>query len=57
MTEMMKAVVLTGHGGLDKLVYQEVPIPTPGPDDVLIKINTTGIAGMGEKQDLGQITE
>ena len=43
MTAMMKAVVLTGHGGLDKLVYQEVPIPTPGPDDVLIKVGACGL--------------
>ena len=43
MSEMMKAVVLTGHGGLDKLVYKDVPIPTPGPDDVLIKVGACGL--------------
>jgi hypothetical protein len=30
--ETMKAVQLTGHGGLDQLVYREdVPVPSPAP--------------------------
>jgi len=39
----MKAVVLTGHGGLDKLVYQDVPVPSPGPTQVLVKVAATGM--------------
>ncbi len=35
----MRVVVTTGHGGLDKLVYREtVPVPAPGPGQVLIEI-------------------
>ena len=35
----MKAMVLTGHGGLDKLVFQEDwPVPATSPDDVLIRV-------------------
>jgi len=43
-TETMAAVLLTGHGGLDKLQYREdVPVPTPGPEDVLIRVSAAGI--------------
>lgn len=40
----MKAVQLTGHGDMDKLVYREdVPIPQPGPDDVRIEVHACGM--------------
>lgn len=40
----MRAVLLTGHGGLDKLVYREdVPDPTPGPGQVLIQVAACGL--------------
>ncbi len=40
----MTAVLLTGHGGFDKLVFQQdVPVPTPGPHEVLIKVLACGI--------------
>jgi NADPH:quinone reductase-like Zn-dependent oxidoreductase len=36
----MKAVLLTGHGGPEKLVYRDdVPVPTPAPDEVLIEVS------------------
>lgn len=42
--DKMKAVVLTGHGGLDKLEYKEdVPVPVPGVNEVLIKIGACGM--------------
>jgi len=37
----MKAMVLIGHGGIDKLVYKDVKIPTPKKGEVLIKITAT----------------
>lgn len=41
---VMKAVLLTGHGGPEKLAYREdVPIPEPGPDEVLIEVGACGI--------------
>ena len=44
MTETMRAVVLTGHGGLEKLVYREdVPVPAPGPGEVLIRVLACGL--------------
>jgi len=40
----MAAMVLTGHGGLDKLEYREdVAVPLPGPEEVLIKVGAAGI--------------
>lgn len=40
----MRAVVLTGHGGLDKLEYHENwPAPTPGPGEVLIQVGACGL--------------
>ena len=35
--ETMRAVVLTGHGGLDKLeIHNDWPVPKPGPGEVLV---------------------
>jgi len=40
----MKAVHLTGHGGLEVLRYRDdVALPTAGPDEVLIKVAAAGI--------------
>jgi NADPH:quinone reductase-like Zn-dependent oxidoreductase len=40
----MHAVLLTGHGGLDKLVYRsDVPVPKPGPGEVLIEVSACGM--------------
>lgn len=40
----MKAVLLTGHGGLEKLEYREdVPTPEPTRDEVLIEVGAAGI--------------
>ena len=40
----MQGVQLTGHGGLDKLVYKEdLPIPTPNNNEVLIQVSAAGV--------------
>ena len=40
----MYAVLLTGHGGLDKLEYRaDVPVPTPGEGEVLIRVAATAV--------------
>jgi len=42
--ETMRAVVLTGHGGLDKLVYHEDwPTPTPAAGEVLVQVGACGL--------------
>ena len=40
----MKAIVLTGHGGLDRLEYHEDwPTPEPAPGEVQIKVGACGL--------------
>jgi NADPH:quinone reductase-like Zn-dependent oxidoreductase len=40
----MYAVLLTGHGGIDKLVYRtDVEVPVPKPSEVLISVKGAGI--------------
>jgi NADPH:quinone reductase-like Zn-dependent oxidoreductase len=42
--DYMKAVLLTGHGGFEKLSYREdIPVPNPGSDEVLIKVAAAGV--------------
>lgn len=40
--ETMSAMVLTGHGGVDKLVHRgDVPVPRPAPGQVLVRVTAT----------------
>ncbi len=39
----MMAVVTTGNGGYDKLVYRQVPVPVPGPGEVLLQVLAAGV--------------
>ena len=40
----MRAVVLTGHGGIDRLSYREdVPVPQPQAGEVLIRVGACGM--------------
>jgi NADPH:quinone reductase-like Zn-dependent oxidoreductase len=40
----MRAVLLTGHGGHDKLeLRDDVPVPVPGANDVLIRIGAAAV--------------
>ncbi|MEO1902663.1 MAG: zinc-binding dehydrogenase [Alcanivorax sp.] len=42
LPDRQAAMVLTGHGGLDKLVYREdLPVPRPGPGEVLVRVTAT----------------
>ena len=44
LPKSMRAVVLCGHGGLEKLEFRDDwPVPTPGPDQVLIKVHACGL--------------
>ena len=39
----MRAMVTTGHGGLDKLVFHaDWPVPQPAPGCVLIRVGACG---------------
>ena len=42
--QTMQAVLLTGNGGFEKLVYRfDVLVPAPGPEEVLIQVGAAGI--------------
>ena len=42
--QTMQAVLLTGNGGFEKLVYRsDVLVPVPGPKEVLIQVGAAGI--------------
>jgi NADPH2:quinone reductase len=41
--ETMRAIILTGFGGLDRLVYTEIPKPLPKDGEVVIKVRGFGI--------------
>ncbi|WP_291735291.1 alcohol dehydrogenase family protein [Leisingera sp. F5] len=44
LPDTMKAMVLTGHGDLDKYEWHEDwPVPQPGPMEVLIKVGACGL--------------
>ena len=58
----MRGVWLTGHGGLEKLeLRSDIPVPKPGPFDVLIRVTAAGVnntdintrTGWYSKQDTG----
>ncbi|CAB5106543.1 Alcohol dehydrogenase (EC [Olavius algarvensis associated proteobacterium Delta 3] len=44
ISSQMTAAVLTGHGGLDKLVVRnDIPVPKPAHGEVLIKVGACGV--------------
>lgn len=44
LPERMRAFVLTGHGGLDKLEFRsDHPVPEAGPGEVVIKVGACGM--------------
>ncbi len=44
LPETMRAMVLTGFGGFDKLEYRgDVPVPQPGPGEVLVRVGAAGV--------------
>jgi NADPH:quinone reductase-like Zn-dependent oxidoreductase len=44
LPKTMKAIVLTAHGGLDKLVYRDdVPVPTCNAGEVLLEVTACGL--------------
>lgn len=39
----MKAVLTTGNGGYEKLEYRDVPVPKPGPNEILLQVLAAGV--------------
>jgi NADPH:quinone reductase-like Zn-dependent oxidoreductase len=53
----MKAVLLHGYGGVDQLVYEEVPIPVAGAGEVLVKLSSASINPIDYKIRRGDMKE
>jgi alcohol dehydrogenase len=41
----MKAIVFYSHGGVENLRYEDLPDPTPGADEVLIRVRAVSLNG------------
>lgn len=41
--DLMMAIVTTGTGGYERLQYRQVPIPVPGPGEVLLSVLAAGV--------------
>jgi len=53
----MKAVVTTGNGGYERLVWSDVPIPVPGPREVLLRVLAAGVNNTEINTRLGWYSE
>ena len=51
----MKAVLLQGYGGVDQLVYEDVPIPVAAAGEVLVKLISTSINPIDYKTRRGDM--
>src|SRR5579862_3775437 len=49
----MKAAYLTGHGGVDKFVYGDVPDPVAGPGEVVVDVYAASVNAADYKVRLG----
>jgi NADPH:quinone reductase-like Zn-dependent oxidoreductase len=53
----MKAVVTTGNGGYEKLVYRDVPVPRIGPGEALLQVLAAGVNNTEINTRLGWYSE
>ena len=49
----MMAIVTTGNGDYDKLVCRQVPVPEPGPGEVLLQVLAAGVNNTENNTRLG----
>src|SRR5580658_3409644 len=50
----MKAIVVSQYGGPEVLEYKDFPDPSPGPDEVLVRVVATSINPFDLKQRSGE---
>src|SRR5580698_1468694 len=49
----MKAIVVSQYGGPEVLEYKDFPDPSPGPDEVLVRVAATSVNPFDVKQRSG----
>src|SRR4051812_6565439 len=50
----MKAMLLTGHGGLEMLRYGDAPDPIPAPDEIVVDVHAASINAADYKVRRGE---
>ena len=50
----MRAIAIEGFGGGDRRTLVHLPIPEPGPDDVLVRVRAAGVGPWDAKTRAGR---
>jgi NADPH:quinone reductase-like Zn-dependent oxidoreductase len=50
----MRAIAREGYGGRDRLTRVDLPIPEPGPEDVLVRVRAAGVGPWDAKTREGR---
>ena len=53
----MKAARIRAYGGLDLIVYDEVPVPQPAADDMLIRVEAASVNPLDAKLVKGTVQD
>lgn len=56
-TNTMRAVAIDRFGGLENMKVQTLPVPTPGPDEILIRVETAGVGVWDPYEREGEFAE
>jgi NADPH:quinone reductase-like Zn-dependent oxidoreductase len=51
----MKAIVIDGYGGAERLQLRELPEPRPGADEILVRVRAAGVSPVDWKIREGQL--
>ena len=50
----MKAIVVSQYGGPEVLEYRDLPDPSPGPEEVLVRVASTSVNPFDLKRRSGE---